>query len=614
MKNLCLAISIALALAFCSCSETPAPAPCEPVPDQRQLDLQNMEMYAFLHYSLNTYTDMEWGYGNERPELFNPSNLDVKQWAQTCKNSGMKGIILTAKHHCGFCLWPSEYTEYSVKNAPWKDGNGDVVKELAEACKELGLKFGVYLSPWDRNHPGYGTDEYVEYFHNQMRELLTNYGDIFEIWFDGANGGDGYYGGANEVRKIDKSYYKWPEAHELIRNLQPNIIIWTDAGDLRGDLRWIGTEAGNAGDTNWSTIPSTGDLDYTLHLSGDENGDVWSPGETNTSIRPGWFYHDSENEHVKSLSKLMNTYYRSVGRNSTLLLNFPIDRDGLIYQTDSIRGAAFYNMIKEIFDNNLAKDAKAQCDSYRGKDKKFAASNVLDGNNQTYWATDDDVTTGTVTIDLKAPTTFNRFAVSEYIALGQRVKRFSVEALVDGNWVNLVDELNEDPETLTTIGHKRIICFPTVTATSVRLNILESKACPCISEIGIYNAPEIEADKPENGEKLCSDYNIFSNNTGHPVNTLFIGLNGIKKIKGLRFLPSQTTQDGMPLDYVISATTDAKTWKVLAKGEFSNIVNNPIWQTINFEPAEANLIKIDCNRITSGKSIVYSDIEVIEDK
>lgn len=594
-----------------SCSNTPEPQPCGPIPAQRQIDLQDMEMYAFIHYSLNTYTDMEWGYGDESVELFNPSNLDVKQWAQTCKNSGMKGIIITAKHHCGFCLWPSEYTEYSVKNSPWKDGKGDVVGELAEACKELGLKFGVYLSPWDRNHPGYAEDSYVEYFHNQMRELLTNYGDIFEIWFDGANGGDGYYGGANEVRKIDKTYYQWETAHELIRSLQPEINIWTDAGSLRGDLRWIGTEAGNAGDTNWSMIPSEGRLNYTLQHSGDENGDIWSPGETNTSIRPGWFYHDSENEHVKSLSKLMNTYYRSVGRNSTLLLNFPINKEGLIHSTDSIRGVAFYEMIQEVFKENLATGANIGCDSFRGNDKKFKVSNVLDGDKMTYWATDDSVTTGTITIDLKEPKTFNRFAVSEYIQLGQRVKKFSVEAFVDGEWIPLVDELNENPEELTTIGHKRIICFPTVTANGVRLSILESKACPCISKIGIYNAPEIEADKPENGEKLSSEYNIFINNTGRPINTLFVGLNESKNVKGFRFLPSQTSKDGMPLDYILSGTKDLKNWVVLAKGEFSNIVNNPIWQNLSFDPQEVKLLKLDCNRITNGNRIQYSDIEVI---
>jgi alpha-L-fucosidase len=228
------------------------PSPCGPVPTENQLRWQQMEMYAFIHYSLNTYTDQEWGFGNEDPQLFNPSDLDCRQWARVCKQSGMRGIILTAKHHCGFCLWPSKFTEYSVKNSPWKQGKGDVVRELAEACREEGLRFAVYLSPWDRNHPDYGRPEYVTYFRNQMRELLTNYGDIFEVWFDGANGGDGWYGGANERRQINKDYYGWPETFRMIRELQPECIIWSDAGGDRGDLRWVGTEAGFIGETNWS--------------------------------------------------------------------------------------------------------------------------------------------------------------------------------------------------------------------------------------------------------------------------------------------------------------------------------------------------------------------------
>lgn len=608
------ALVIATALAALTSCSTPEPAPCYPLPNNNQLQLQDMEMYAFIHYSLNTYTNQEWGYGDESPELFNPKNLDVRQWAQTCKNAGMKGIILTAKHHCGFCLWPSKYTDYSVKNAPWKNGEGDVVRELSEACKDLGLRFAVYLSPWDRNHPEYGRDEYITYFQNQMRELLTEYGDIFEIWFDGANGGNGYYGGANEVRKIDKSYYRWDEAHELIYSLQPGICIWTDAGDIRGDLRWVGTEAGFTGETNWSCVPDSGKLDYNALHYGVENGSAFSPGETNTSIRPGWFYHESENDHVKSLSKLMDTYYKSVGRNSTLLLNFPITPDGLIHQIDSLRGATFYKMVQDIFQTNLAKGSKISTSNFRGNSSKFAARNVIDGNVATYWASDDDVKSADITLYFDEPKTFNRFMASEYIALGQRVKSFSIEALVDSVWQKLPDELADDPDSLTTIGHKRIVCFPTVSANAFRLNILDAKASPTISEIGLYLAPEIEADKPENGEKKSSQYNVFFNNTGRPINTLFVGFDKSKTISEFRFLPSQNSKDGTPLDYILSGTNDGgKTWKILARGEFSNIVNNPIWQTISFNPTKVSLLKLDCDRITSGQSIVYSDLEVVEE-
>ncbi len=413
--------------------------PYGPIPSEKQLHWQEMEMYAFIHYSMNTYTDQEWGFGNEDLKLFNPSDLDCRQWARVCKQAGMKGIIFTAKHHCGFCMWPSKYTEYSVKNTPWKDGKGDVVKELADACREEGLKFAVYLSPWDRNHPDYGKPEYITYFRNQLRELLTQYGDIFEVWFDGANGGDGWYGGANEVRRIDgRTYYEWAETFKMIRELQPNAVIWNDGGD-RGDLRWVGTEAGNVGETNWSLMPSEGDTPYHMLHFGVENGDVWCPGETNTSIRPGWFYHETENEHVKSLSKLMDTYYKSVGRNSTLLLNFPIAPNGRIHSNDSLRGIAFKKMIDHIFKKNIVKEVKAP-----------------------------KLTSGSYIINFNKPTSFNRFLAEENIALGQRVKKFTLEALVDGQWRSLKDALVDNGDGLTTVGHRRIICFPTVKATKLR--------------------------------------------------------------------------------------------------------------------------------------------------
>ena len=255
-----LSFALLSAALLTACNTKPQPESFGPLPSQDQLALQDMEMYAFLHYSLNTYTDQEWGFGNEDPALFNPSKLDTRQWVRTCKTAGMKGIIFTAKHHCGFCMWPSEYTEYSVKSSPWKDGKGDVVKELAEACCEEGLKFAVYLSPWDRNHPEYGQPAYVTYFRNQLRELLTNYGDVFEVWFDGANDGSGWYGGmnltvptegTNETRTIDRlTYYQWGETYDMIRELQPHCIIWNDGADRRGDLRWVGTEAGNIGHRN----------------------------------------------------------------------------------------------------------------------------------------------------------------------------------------------------------------------------------------------------------------------------------------------------------------------------------------------------------------------------
>ncbi|MBR5686406.1 MAG: alpha-L-fucosidase [Prevotella sp.] len=557
--------------------QTLMPSPCGPVPTADQLRWQDMEMYAFIHYSLNTYTDQEWGFGNESPTLFNPQSLDCRQWARVCKQTGMRGIIFTAKHHCGFCMWPSAYTDYSVKNSPWKNGQGDVVRELSEACREEGLEFAVYLSPWDRNHPEYGRPAYVEYFRNQLRELLTNYGNIFEVWFDGANGGDGWYGGANETRRIDgKTYYGWDETFRIIRELQPNAVIWNDGGD-RGDLRWVGTEAGNVGETNWSLMPAEGDTPWHMLHYGVENGDVWCPGETNTSIRPGWFYHETENEHVKSLSKLMDTYYKSVGRNSTLLLNFPIAPNGRIHPNDSLRGIAFKNMIDEVFKENLAE--KAETIRY------------------------GDITV----IDFKKPVTFNRFLAEEDITLGQRVRNFSLEALVDGEWQQLKDELSLQGDGLTTIGHRRIICFPSVKATKLRFTVTDAKCEPIIKKLGVYFAPELTADIPNSGEKKSSALHMFFSSSKQ----MFIDWGVEQSVTGFRYLPPQDNKDGMVTHYTLWGSNDWSNWTKLASGEFSNIVNNPIWQTMKFPPVKVKILRLDAERLAEGERMAFDDIEVI---
>ncbi|MVT43434.1 alpha-L-fucosidase [Chitinophaga oryziterrae] len=476
-------IIVAACLAVHGYAQTKAPGPCGPVPSENQMKWQEMEYYAFIHLSTNTFTDQEWGFGEDDPKTFNPVNLDCRQWARVCKEAGMKGIILTAKHHSGFCLWPSKYTAYSVKNSSWRGGKGDIVRDLANACKEYGLKLGIYLSPWDRNSAVYGTPEYITYFRNQLKELLTNYGDIFEIWFDGANGGSGYYGGAKETRKIDATtYYDWKNTYKLIRQLQPKIVIWNDGGD-RADLRWVGTEDGHVGETNWSLLNATGEVTRDMLRHGLENGDSWVPGEVNTSIRPGWFYHSYEDSRVKSLPDLLNTYYSSFGRNGTLLLNFPVDRRGLIHETDEKAALALAKAVKEAFAVNLAEKKKVSASNVRGNANVFSAGMAVDGNKNTYWATDDAITDASLTIDFGKPTTFNRFLAQEYIRLGQRVKAFKVEGLIDGSWKELANE--------TTIGYKRILLFPTVTATQLRFTITGAKSCPLISNIGVYNAPPI---------------------------------------------------------------------------------------------------------------------------
>ncbi|MDP4223152.1 MAG: alpha-L-fucosidase [Bacteroidota bacterium] len=464
-----------------SCAQDKPPEPFGPVPSERQLAWHQMEYYMFIHFTVNTFTDKEWGYGDEKESVFNPASLDCHQWARVAKEAGMKGIIITAKHHDGFCLWPSKFTEHSVKNSPWREGRGDVLKELREACDEYGLKLGIYLSPWDRNSSVYGTPEYLIYYRNQLRELLTSYGDIFEVWFDGANGGDGYYGGARETRRIDnKTYYDWPNTHQIVRELQPKAVMFSDAGP---DVRWVGNESGMGSLTNWCLLSKDGMYpggDFARILGeGHENGNYWVPAEVDVSIRRGWFYHQSQDSMVRTPENLMELYYSSVGRNSNLLLNVPPDRRGLLHENDVQSLLAFRELREKEFAVELAKGKKVKSSANRSK--AFGPEKVNDGDPETYWATPDNITTASITIDLGSPTEVNRILLQEYIKLGQRIQQFSVEALLDGTWKSLADG--------TTIGYKVIRKFPVVKASQIKVTFLKSKACPVISNIELYRAP-----------------------------------------------------------------------------------------------------------------------------
>lgn len=464
-------------------TSVPAPAPVTPLPTSQQVAWQQMETYAFIHFGPNTFQDREWGYGDAPLSCFNPTRLNCEQWAQTVKAAGMKGIILTAKHHDGFCLWPSRYTDYSIRNTPFRDGKGDVVGELAAACRKYGLKLGLYLSPWDRHQACYGTLLYVEYFHAQLRELLTQYGPLFEIWFDGANGGDGYYGGAREQRIIDRrTYYDFPRAHRLIAEVQPQAIIFSDGGP---GCRWVGNEKGYANATNWSFLRIKevwpGYEQYQELQQGHADGDAWVPSECDTSIRPGWFYHASEDDKVKTVDYLTDLYYRSVGHNGTLLLNFPVNRDGLIHPTDSAHAVQLYQRIKAELQDNLLLRAGIQATNERGA--AFTVRNLTDGNYDTYWATADDVTTADLTFTLRSTQQVNRLLLQEYIPLGQRVRAFLVEYRRGGKWLPL-----EIKEETTTIGYKRLLRFPTVKTRQLRIRILDSRGPVCLNAAGAFYA------------------------------------------------------------------------------------------------------------------------------
>lgn len=428
-------------------------------------------MNMFAHFGPNTFTGREWGLGTEAEDVFNPTDLDCGQWTAIAKAAGFKGIIITGKHHDGFCLWPNPVCEHTVAKSPWKDGKGDVLQELSEACAKDGLKFGVYISPWDRNDPTYGTPEYNDVYAKTLESALGSYGEVFEQWFDGANG---------EGPNGKKQDYDWPMFNGAVRRLQPNAVIFSDIGP---DCRWVGNERGSAGRTCWGRLdteeftPGAGAPCRDTLNCGNALGTYWIPAETDVSIRPGWFWRESENDKVKSINELLQIYYESVGRNSLLLLNVPPDTTGRINAADSARLMEFRAALDDIFKNNLTEGAKAEATSVRGGN--FKAQNILNEEYDSFWAAPDDVTEASITIDLKGAKTFNLIQIQEYIPLGQRIKSFTVETLnADGSWTEIASE--------TTIGYKRIIPIEEVTTSKVRLNITGAYACPVLNGFALY--------------------------------------------------------------------------------------------------------------------------------
>ncbi len=461
-----------------SCAK--APEPIGPIPSPEQIAWHQMETYAFVHFGLNTFNDLEWGGGDTPAPTFNPTDLDCEQWAATLKACGMKGVILTAKHHDGFCLWPTKSTDYNISKSPYKNGEGDMVRELSDACRKYGLKFGIYLSPWDRNNAEYGFPGYVETYHQQINELTSNYGPLFEFWFDGANGGTGYYGGANERRSIDaREYYDYQRAKDTIIRRHPDAMIF---GGPCQTIRWVGNEQGWAGATNWAMLSDS--ENYNQLTYGSEDGVSWIPAEVDVSIRPGWFYHQREDHQVKTLTKLVDIYYNSVGHNANLLLNFPVGLSGKIYPQDSLRAMELHQTISNELKDNLLLDAKVSADDERGR--KFSASKVNDGNPETYWATNDDYPYGSIAFKFEKPVMMNRVLLQEYIALGQRVKSFYLEGELDGKWFKIPTY-----DTTTTIGYKRIVRFNTVKLDKLVIYFEESRGPLCISNIEAFCAPAL---------------------------------------------------------------------------------------------------------------------------
>lgn len=608
----------------CTSGKVLPPEPIFPVPEPKQVEWQQMETYAFIHFGLNTFNDREWGYGDTDSKTFNPTNLDCEQWAQTLVKAGMKGVILTAKHHDGFCLWPFEGTEYSVKNSPWKNGRGNVVKELSEACKKYGLKFAVYLSPWDRHQANYGTPEYLPYFYAQLRDLLTNYGPVFEVWFDGANGGDGWYGGAKDIRTIDrKNYYNYPRIYEILDSIQPQAIIFSDGGP---GCRWVGNEKGFAGATNWSFLRKGEvhpgyDKSYELQY-GHADGNQWVPAECDVSIRPGWFYHPEEDDRVKSPEQLIDLYYRSVGHNATLLLNFPVDRRGQIHPVDSANAVRFHEMIQQQLKTNLVAGMTPKVSNERGGN--FVASALTDDNFDTYWATEDGVTSADIEFSFDAPVRMNRMMLQEYIPLGQRVKAFVVEYLDKDTWLPV--RLNEET---TTIGYKRLLRFETVETKGIRIRITDARGPLCLSSVGVYDAGNVSDSFVEKVEDIESLSYLLpdvkadeaAKASDKQVQTicfvegdrLLIDLQEERMVSSLHFLPDQGEPNkGLIANYEIRVGTSKDAVNQLIKsGEFSNIQNNPVMQSVFFTPVKARYIELKATRmIREGEPMGFAELGV----
>ncbi|MCR5076850.1 MAG: alpha-L-fucosidase [Prevotella sp.] len=457
------------------------------VPSPRQFNWQRQELTAFLHFGVNTFTDREWGDGTEPETVFNPTALDADQWIRELKAAGFKCAILTCKHHDGFCLWPSAYTEHSVRRSPWKNGMGDVVREVSDACQRHGMSFGVYLSPWDRNSQLYGTDAYNDYFVSQLTELLTQYGKVSEVWFDGACG---------EGPNGKKQVYDFVRWYEVIRRLQPDAVIAV----MGPDVRWVGTETGRGREMEWSVVPKDNlDQDAIAQNSqkevltqpvGDMMGHdlgsrtviekakalVWYPAEIDVSIRPGWFYHEQENSKVKAPRELMDIYFSSVGMNGVLLLNVPPDKEGRLSAADveSLRG--FRQLYDATFASNLLAGASVRCGASSGKflvdgDYDTSISPVMQDGKAVFY------------FKLKRQATFNVLSVQEDIRKGQRVEQFFLEVKgEDGRWRKVAEG--------STVGYKRLLKFPMLTAREVRLTILQSRDVPAVAEVGLYALQE----------------------------------------------------------------------------------------------------------------------------
>ena len=542
------------------------PQPYGATPAPRQLAWHKRYAYAFVHFTINTFTDREWGYGDESVSLFNPTDFSADQIVEAAKSGGLTALILTAKHHDGFCLWPSRYTEHSIKYSPYKNGKGDIVREMSEACRRHGLEFGVYLSPWDRNHAEYGRPAYVEYYHNQLEELTTQYGRLVEVWFDGANGGDGYYGGARERRKIDgHTYYQWDKIRQIVRKNQPQAVMFADS-DM--DIRWVGNEEGVAGDPCWPTWDYT--TPYTLQKAntGVRGGPLWTPAETNVSIRPGWFWHADETP--RTPANLTKIYFESIGRGTTLLLNLAPDRRGRVPDADVASLRAWKALRDAGFTTNLAKDATVTASSYM--DRAYVPGNALSAT-KTWAAKSHNAAGAWLQVDLPKARTFDVIRLAEDITLGVRVDRFAVDIRKTDGWSEIASH--------TAIGFERLIRLDQpVTASAVRVRFLTAAAAPVIRNFGLFRLPDI-----------LEELGIRRDAQG-----MVVLASPVKNVEMRYTIDGSDPTDHSPLYTAPFGLMDGGVVKAITRRPETGVMSAPVRQAFDVSPARWKIVSTNADK------------------
>lgn len=602
------------------------PAPYGALPSERQLRWHEMELYTLVHYTPTTFQNKEWGYGDADPQIFNPRNFDANQIAQAAAAGGFKGLISVAKHHDGFCLWPTATTNYSIASAPWKNGKGDMVREFRDAATANNMLFGVYLSAWDRNDTRYGTPAYADAYREQLTELMTQYGDIFTSWHDGANGGDGYYGGKKEKRVINRTtYYEWEDkTWPIVRKHQPLAVIFSDIGP---DLRWVGNEHGFAAETSWATFtpqgidgrpPVPGDSNYSLSPEGTRNGEYWIPAECDVPQRPGWFYHPEHDERVKTPDQLFEIYLKSVGRGANMNLGLAPTPDGYLHENDVKSLTYFGRKLEKTFKENLAANATIKANNVRSNAEKFGPHNLLDDDRYSYYASDDNVINPVLEINLPTPQEFDIIRLRENIKLGQRLDSVIIDVYRDDNWYPLAKA--------TSIGATRLIKLENpIRAAKLRVR-LYAPVVPTLSDFGLfkeftedfkfdYTVPSKEKVSSSNFKLVNKSWKMAVDNNAQTFaqgkGEIIFELN--KAISAFGYLPRQDgKKEGMITKYTLLISENGKTWKPYREGEFSNIQSNPIEQVIYFgEPLTTKFIKLVAKE-TVNDIVTVSEINLYQ--